>query len=171
MVVIRVSRPDDGPRLQEIERLAGQRFREIGLDDVADHEPLPVEAHAEYAAAGRSWVAVDRADELFGFVLVDLVDGGAHVEEISVRPDRQGQGAGRALLEHVRAWAAGHGWPAVTLLTFSDVAWNRPLYEHLGFRVVPDEELGPGLQARREAEAGRGLDPTRRVCMRWDVPR
>lgn len=168
MVVIRAARAADGPALREIERLAGQRFRDVGLDDVAAHEPVPVEVLAGYAAGGRSWVAVDDGGEPIGFVLVDLVDGDAHVEELSVRPDRQGQGVARALLAHVRAWAAASGLSGVTLSTFSQVPWNRPLYEHLGFRVVPDDELGPGLRRVRAAEAARGLDPATRVCMRWE---
>ena len=170
MVVIRAASAADGPALREIELLAGQRFRDVGLDDVAAYQPASLEVLARYAASGRSWVAVDEADDPIGFVLVDLVDGSAHVEELSVRPDRQGQGVGRGLLEHVRAWAAGSGLSGVTLSTFSDVSWNRPLYEHLGLRVLADEELGPGLRAVRAAEAARGLDPAARVCMRWDPP-
>ncbi len=61
----------------------------------------------------------------------------------------------------------------MTLTTFSDVEWNRPLYEHLGFTVVPDEELSPGLLAIRDHERERGLEPPPRVCMRkqyWAQP-
>jgi hypothetical protein len=57
----------------------------------------------------------------------------------------------------------------VTLTTFSDVAWNRPLYEHLGFRAMREHEIGPELRALRDTEAAHGLDPTTRVCMRFDL--
>ena len=163
---IRSARPDDGPALQEIERLAGVRFRDVGLPHIADAEPESIEALAEYAGAGRSWVAIDSGDQPIGYVIVDEVDGAAHIEQISVRPDHQGAGVGRGLVDRARAWAAEHGRPAITLTTFSDVPWNRPLYEHLGFTVLADHEIGPELRSLRAAEAGLGLDPALRVCMR-----
>jgi hypothetical protein len=76
---------------------------------------------------------------------------------------------GRALLDRVEVWARETDRPAITLTTFADVPWNRPLYEHLGFRVLTEAELGPGLRAVRTTEAGHGLDPTTRVCMRLDI--
>jgi GNAT superfamily N-acetyltransferase len=162
---IRPSRAGDGPALQEIERLAGVRFRDVGMPAIADAEPESIEDLAVYADAGRSWVAVDDADRPVAYVIVDEVDGAAHIEQISVRPDRQGTGIGRGLVDQVRAWAAEHSRPAVTLTTFSEVPWNRPLYEHLGFTVLAEHEIGPGLRARRAAEADLGLDPALRVCM------
>lgn len=165
---VRAAHADDGPALQEIERLAGLRFRQVGLGHVADHDPAPLAVLAGYAAAGRSWVAVVDGVPA-GYTLVDVVDGNAHIEQVSVTPDLQGRGIGRALVERVRAWAVEQHRSAITLTTFGDVAWNRPLYEHLGFRVVTDDEVGPGLRALRAAEAGRGLDPATRVCMVLDV--
>jgi GNAT superfamily N-acetyltransferase len=168
-VMIRPSRPDDGQSLQEIERLAGERFREVGLHSVADDAPASVATLAEYAAAGRGWVAVDEAERPLGYVIVDIVDGNAHVEQISVRPDCQGAGVGRALLRQVRAWAADGARSAITLTTFGEVPWNRPFYEHLGFRVLTDDEIGPELRAVRDGETAHGLDPDLRVCMQLDL--
>jgi GNAT superfamily N-acetyltransferase len=165
-VRIRPSRPDDGRALQEIERLAGVRFRDVGLPAIADAEPESIEELTQYADAGRSWVAVDDADRPIGYVIVDEVDGAAHIEQISVRPDHQGTGVGRALVDQVRAWAAEHGRSAITLTTFFDVPWNRPLYEHLGFTVLADDQIGAELRAVRDHEAHLGLDPALRVCMR-----
>lgn len=162
-LTIRPATADDSDVLRQIERLAGQRYREVGLDHVADDDPDSWEALAAYARDGRSWVAVDLGP--VGYVLVDVVDGCAHVEQVTVRPDHQGSGVGRALLEQVRRWAIATGRPAITLTTFRDVPWNRPLYEHLGFRVLADDEIGPELRAVRAREATHGLDPTTRVCM------
>lgn len=166
---VRGARGDDGPSLRAMEEQAGRRFRELGLDEVADDEPLSSEVLGRYAAAGRCWVAVDAADEPVGYVLVDLVDADAHVEQVSVRPDHQGRGVARALLACVRAWAAERGCSGVTLTTFTHVPWNRPLFEHLGFRVLAVDETASGLRAVRAAEAARSLDPSLRVCMRWDL--
>jgi ribosomal protein S18 acetylase RimI-like enzyme len=98
---IRATQADEAEVLRDIERSAGQRFREVGLPDVADAEPMSVEALTEYARDGRSWVAVDAHGEPLGYVIVDIVDGQAHIEQISVRPDEQGTGLGRALIAHV----------------------------------------------------------------------
>jgi GNAT superfamily N-acetyltransferase len=170
-IVIRGARVDDGPALREIERLAGEQFRAVGLDSVADHEPAPVETLARYAMAGRSWVAVDERDRPVGYVVVDEVDGDAHIEQISVRPDHQGAGVGRTLIDRVRAWSASTGRSSVTLTTFADVSWNGPLYEHLGFVVIPEDEIGPELRAIRDSETAHGLDPATRVCMRLYLDR
>jgi GNAT superfamily N-acetyltransferase len=165
-ITIRPAQPADGPALQDIERAAGERFREVGMDAIADDEPPSLDVLYGYAIAGRAWVASDGDGGPVGYMLVDVVDDCAHVEQISVRPDRQGDGVGRALLDHVRDWAAATDRRGVTLTTFADVPWNRPLYEHLGFQVMPEDEIGPELRALREVEASHGLDPKTRVCMR-----
>lgn len=166
---IRPARPDDAERLRAIERAAGTRFAEMGMADIADAEPLATAALVAYAQAGRAWVAVDDRDRAVGYVVVDVVDGCAHVEQVSVDPDYQGRGVGRALLDEVERWAASRDMPAMTLTTFDQVPWNRPLYEHLGFAVIDDPELQPGLRAVRDAETKHGLDPNTRVCMRRAV--
>lgn len=163
--LLRPARPEDGPALREIERRAGERFRSVGRPEIADDEPLPLDVLAAYARAGRSWVAVGEDDAPAGYVLVDLVDGCAHIEQVTVDPGRQGTGLGRALVDRSRSWAAESGLAGVTLTTFADVPWNAPLYRHLGFRVLAGDELGPGLRAVLEAEAAHGLDPTERVVM------
>ena len=173
---IRPSSPADGERLREIERAAGERFREVDLAAIAEDEPMSVDELAAYAGDGRSWVATiaddrnsdsdsDRLASVVGYVLVDVVDGHAHIEQISVDPDVQGQGVGRALLDRVEEYARANGLMSLTLTTFRDVPWNAPLYAHLGFRELAAAEVGPGLAALVEAEASHGLDPDQRVCM------
>jgi GNAT superfamily N-acetyltransferase len=164
--MIRPARPDDAERLRSIERAAGARFYEVGMTDIADAEPMTTATLVAYAEAGRSWVAVDDRDRAVGYVVVDLIDGCAHVEQISVDPDQQGQGLGRALLDEVGRWAAVRDVTAITLTTFDQVSWNRPLYEHFGFAVVVEADLSPGLRAVRDLETEHGLDPAARVCMR-----
>jgi GNAT superfamily N-acetyltransferase len=165
--VIRAARADDAERLRAVEVAAGARFREVGMPAIADADPMPVDGLVGYAESGRSWVAVGDGDDVaVAYVVVHEVDGCAHVEQLSVAPEHQGRGLGRALLHRVEAWAVAHGMPALTLTTFRDVPWNRPLYEHLGFRTLAERELTPGLHTVREEEAGMGLDPSIRVCMR-----
>lgn len=168
-VTVRPVRPDDIDTIRAIERRAGERFRTVGLDHVADDEPLPADEIGRYARAQRAWVAAGADDGPVGYVLADVVDGAAHIEQVSVDPDHQGRGVGRLLVEKVTGWAAATGHRYVTLTTFDRVPWNRPLYEHLGFRVLSEEEIGPELRAVRATEAAHGLDPAGRVAMRIDL--
>src|SRR5438132_5008105 len=73
----------------------------------------------------------------------------------------------RALIECVRAWAAERGLTAMTLTTFADVPWSAPLYRHLGFRVLNEDELGPQLREVRDSETAHGLDPAKRSACVW----
>ena len=166
---VRPALPADLPDLRRIEWAAGQRYRDYGLDHVADDEPLSVEALLGYATNDRAWVATAGGDEPVGYILVDVVDGAAHIEQVSVAPEHQGQGIGRALVEQVVAWATTRGVTTVTLTTFGHIPWNRPLYEHLGFRVLNEDEIGVGLRSVRQVEAEHGLDPDLRVAMGMDL--
>ncbi|MCU1464754.1 MAG: hypothetical protein JWM72_682 [Actinomycetia bacterium] len=166
---IRTPRPDELERLRDIERAAGAIFAEVGFADVAAHEPESAEALAEYTRAGRAWLIADDDDLPVGYAVVDIVDGVAHLEQLSVVPERGRQGLGTALLEHTCTWAAAHGYDAVTLTTFRAVAWNAPYYAKHGFDIMSDDEIGPELRALCALEAEHGLEPGQRVCMRRAV--
>jgi GNAT superfamily N-acetyltransferase len=155
--------------LREIERAAGRYFRDVGMPEIAEDEPFPVEALAEYQRAGRAWVAVDGADQPIAYLIAELVDGCVHIEQVSVHPDHARQGVGRALLDHAAAHARADGTAALTLTTFAEVPWNAPYYRRCGFRILGEGELTPGLRTIREREAAHGLDRWPRVCMRRDV--
>lgn len=164
-MAVRAPLKDELPLLQAIGVAAGRRFAEVGLDTVADDLPLDVAALEAWRKAGRAWVTTDRDGHPVGFVVVDLIDGGAHIEEISVLPELGGKGHGMALMRHVEGWARRKGFTTVTLTTFRDVPWNRPWYERRGYRVLAEDEWTPGLAARRTEEAAHGLDPDQRVVM------
>jgi len=104
-------------------------------------------------------------DQPVAYLLVEVVDGCAHVEQVSVHPSHARLRIGRRLIDHAGAWAAEHGLPALTLTTFVDVPWNGPYYQRLGFRFLRDDELGPGLRAVRDREAAAGLDAWPRAAM------
>ncbi|MEY2431026.1 MAG: hypothetical protein QOC92_751 [Acidimicrobiaceae bacterium] len=138
------------------------------MTDIAAAEPFSVEELRVYLAGERVWVMVQE-DAIVGYALVDIVDGLAHLEQLSVDPRHGRRGYGAALLAHVREWARDHPLAAVTLTTFEHVPWNAPYYARHGFRVLDDHELGPELRQLRASEARQGLDPALRVCMRSEV--
>ena len=167
-ITVRHASEADGPRLQEIELAAGAQFRTVGMDDIADDEPFTLDELAAYRHDGRSFVAeIDGV--VVGYIVIDIVGDAAHIEQVSVVPEAQGRGVGRALVGRAAAVAAERGLAALTLTTFRDVAWNAPLYAHLGFRLLADHELSAELRALRDRETAHGLDPSLRVCMRQEL--
>jgi GNAT superfamily N-acetyltransferase len=157
---------DDLATLVGIEAAAGAAFRDLGMDAVADDDPGSVEDLAPYAEAGRAFVAVDTEDRPVGYLLVDALDGAAHIEQVSVHPDHARRRIGCALIEHAAWWARSRRLGALTLTTYLEVPWNGPYYERLGFSYLAAEEETPGLRAIRIREQARGLDAWPRACMR-----
>ena len=128
--MVRAARSDDLPKLREVERAAGESFRAVGMDLVADDEPFSVAELAAYQEHGRAWVVADDADEPVGYLLLDVVDGNGHVEQVSVHPDHAGRRLGARLVdEAAEGWAQLHRLAALTLTTHAEVPWNGPYYE------------------------------------------
>lgn len=163
---IRAVRLDELPVLQDIERAAGQCFRDIGMPEIADDEPLTLGELARYQQAGLAWAAATSADTPVAYLIAERVDGNLHVEQVSVHPNSARHGIGRSLLDHLADHATGEGVPALTLTTFTEVAWNAPYYARCGFQLLDDRGLTPGLRRIREREAAHGLDRWPRSCMR-----
>jgi GNAT superfamily N-acetyltransferase len=163
---IRAVHIDELSLLQDIERAAGRCFRDIGMSEIADHEPLPLGELARYHRAGLAWVAVDEANAPMAYLIADRVDGNLHIEQVSVHPDSARRGIGRSLLDHLAEHAVADGIPALTLTTFAHVPWNAPYYARCGFRALGESMLTPGLRDIREREAAHGLDRWPQVCMR-----
>jgi N-acetylglutamate synthase-like GNAT family acetyltransferase len=119
-------------------------------------------------AEGLVWVAED-AGELIGFAACQAYFDALHLWELAVRHDRQGKGAGRALVETAAAEARRLGLSAVTLTTFRDIPWNGPLYARLGFKELSPAELDARLTAVLMRERRLGLDAKARCAMRLDL--
>jgi GNAT superfamily N-acetyltransferase len=162
------ARPRDLRHIATIERAAARMLAghipEPLLDEVT---PLSVLAAAQ--AAGRLWVAL-LDDTPVGYAHVEIVEPNvAHLMELDVHPDHGRRGIGRRLVTEVSRWAGAQRCSAVTLTTFRDLPWNMPFYQRLGFDAVEIHTLSPALNAIRESETRRGLDPARRVVMRGPV--
>jgi GNAT superfamily N-acetyltransferase len=166
---IRTARVEELASLIEIERAAGEAFRQLGMGLVADDDPGSAEELVPYAEDGRAFVAVDPADRPLAYLVVAALDGAAHIEQVSVDPAHAGRKIGRALIEHAETWARDRGLAALTLTTYVEVPWNGPYYERLGFRYLTPDEETPGLRAIRDRERRSGLDAWPRACMRRTV--
>jgi GNAT superfamily N-acetyltransferase len=161
-VRIRPATPADFDALASIEVAAGQLFREIGMDSIADDDP----PSADELAAAAAVLVAELDDSPVGYAHLELVDDHTHLEQLSVLPEHGGQGIGTALMDAVCDWARARGDDAVTLTTFRDVAFNAPLYAKRGFSEVPEAAWTPGIRVVVAEEAAHGLDPAQRVVMR-----
>lgn len=155
--------------LPALEMRAGARFRAVGRDDVADAPPMPLLSLELAHADGGVIVARAPSGLPVGFAVVEPLDDGLHLSELSVEPAWARQALGTRLLEHVVMLARQRGCPAVTLSTFADVPWNAPYYAARGFTPVPRAEQSAALRDIATADALRGLDPDARVVMRRPV--
>jgi GNAT superfamily N-acetyltransferase len=166
-----LARFDELEAIRDIEVAACRAFAEIGMVEIAEDAPWPVEALEEYRAHGRAWVATDSEGRPIAYILADILDGNAHIEQVSVHPDSSHRGIGRALIDHVAEWAGARGLDALTLTTFANVAWNAPYYVRCGFETMEPNDLGPDLLRVRAEETTQGLDRYERVVMRRFVQR
>ena len=153
---VRRAEPDEFERLRWVETESDRLLAQIGIGPFPDDDHDRLDAAAVVLAAG---------DPAVGFVSVRLVDGEAHVDQLSVVPECGGRGIGRDLLDAAIRWARHQGLSGVTLTTFRDVPWNAPFYLRVGFEVLVD--LPSGLDAVRADERERGFDAMGpRVAMR-----
>ena len=143
-----MARPGEFARLRAIELEADDLYLTVGIG------PFPVDdVHDRLDQMAVVFVA---GDPPVGFVSVELLDGEAHIDQLSVLATHGGRGTGRALLDEAIRWARVEGLAGVTLTTFRDVPWNAPFYRRLGFEVVT--EPANGLAGRRADERSEGFD-------------
>jgi GNAT superfamily N-acetyltransferase len=167
--MIRAARPGDVPALPAVQRAAGARFRDAGMAEVADLAPAAADRLTDAVRAGLLWVCTGGQDRPTALLLASVVPGAAHIEQVSVHPARAGRGIGAALIEHLGSWAAERGLAELTLTAFSDVPWNAPYYERLGFVRVPESRLRPEEKDRARRNAAGPLGGWPRVAMRRPV--
>jgi GNAT superfamily N-acetyltransferase len=163
---IRPAEEPDISSIVEVERSAGRRFRDLGLDAIADSDPPSDPVLLGRIEAGAAWVAVAEPARVLGYATASIVDSQAHLEQVSVLEDAGRRGIGRGLIETVHDWARQQGLAAITLTTFATVPWNGPYYRSLGYQELSEDAQGPALRALRRAEREAGLDVVPRVAMR-----
>jgi len=90
--MIRLARQEDVAHLPDLERAAGAAFRDLDMASIADDEPPSTNELLAYQRAGRAWVATDDVDQPIAYLVVDVLDEAAHVEQVSVHPDSPARG-------------------------------------------------------------------------------
>ena len=154
-----------------IELAASAMFPEADLPAEIRYLVTENEFLNEAQSEARLWVALDDDRTPVGFAMADIVDGGAHLDEMDVMPEFARQGIGTRLMHTLVDWARSSDYPALTLVTFRHVPWNAPFYEKLGFVAMESSEVGRDLRLLLAEEREAGIDVRNRVCMKMDLPR
>ena len=120
----------DRAAVEDIVRAAYEPWvRAIGV------RPAPLDA--DYASLiSQGSVFVCGTDELTGVIVLIPEEDVLLIENVAVRPDRQGEGIGQSLLAFAELQAQQSGRAAVRLYTHSEMASNIALYERLGYAVT-----------------------------------
>jgi GNAT superfamily N-acetyltransferase len=103
---------------------------------------LTPEAVAAQVASGVVFVA-EEAGQLVGSVFCEQKGDALYVGKLAVRPDRQGRGIGRALLQAAGDEARRRGLAALELQTRIELTENHAAFARLGFTKVA-ESAHPG---------------------------
>ncbi len=80
------------------------------------------------------------------FARLEVVDGHAHLGQLSVMPEYGRLGIGTSLVVAACDWARRRGHGLITLTTFADIPFNTPFYRRLGFRPLATDEVGPEMR-------------------------
>lgn len=133
---VRLARPSDLRHLAPIEDAGGPMFEEhLGRPAPELRQPAPSGATRDQAG---TLLVVGEPPAGFAHLLV--IEGHAHLEQVSVHPDHQWQGLGRLLVAAAREEMRWAGFEELTLCTYRDLPWNGPFYASLGFEEVVDPE-------------------------------
>jgi GNAT superfamily N-acetyltransferase len=161
---VRPARFDELGQLAAIEHRAGLLFAATPHAHVCSAPGLAREIVQDFWRNGFVFVAVDATGTIVGFALGGERGGEGYLRELDVDPPHGRRGIGRRLVAIAKDWAAERGHETLFLSTFVDVAWNAPLYQRLGFDIVPADSLTPAMKEIQANEARAGL--ANRVFMR-----
>jgi GNAT superfamily N-acetyltransferase len=153
---VRPARAADLKHIADIEDSGGPLFEEAFGDLTGDVLLSPAPSGGERLDEPGFLLVVGPVGAPFGFAHVEVVDGFAHLGQVSVRPEQMRRGYGAALVRAAMREAFLLGYDRLSLTTYRDLPWNGPFYRALGF----EEEARPEpFEIRaREQQAALGLD-------------
>lgn len=164
MIRIRLASPDDVPKVAPLELAAGEVFRTIGMDAIANDPPIADSILLQAVEDRRLWVAVEYG-ALKAYLLGDYLPQSLHIDQVSVHPNAAHRGLGALMIESVSADPRSKRLGLLTLTSFRDVPWNAPYYERIGFVHIDEPDWPEGVAEKIAAERAQGLDAWPRVVM------
>ena len=132
MSVIRPCRDDERSAILEIVNAAAEAYRGVIPEDCW-HEPyMPEEELDAEIAAGVEFWGYEADGELVGVMGIQPVKDVVLIRHAYVRSERQGEGIGRALLDHLRRLTDR----PILIGTWATAEWAIRFYERNGFELV-----------------------------------
>jgi ribosomal protein S18 acetylase RimI-like enzyme len=126
--MIRNARADEADAVRDVVFAAYQRHVAV-----IGTEPGPMlDDYAVRIATGQVWVLQD-ADGIAGVLVLEDCPDRFLLDNIAIRPERQGRGFGRLLLDFSEAEAMRRGWDTVTLYTNALMTDNIAIYAARGY--------------------------------------
>lgn len=165
---IRPAASADLAEIPKVELAAAALFSEADLPQRLRYKVIAAADLSRAMRDGRLWVALVDA-RIAGFVMANIVDGQAFLDELDVHPAFGRRGIGTSLVGEVVRWARRQRCETLSLITFCHLRWNAPFYEKLGFIRLTAEEHGPELAGLIDEEALVGIDRGKRVAMRLEL--
>lgn len=106
-------------------------------------EPRPLAADYGALISGERVYVLENG-EVDALIVFESDDDVLFIENVAVRPDRQGRGLGRRLMAFAEFRARSLDLPAVRLYTNEKMISNIALYESLGYRISGREAINGG---------------------------
>lgn len=164
MIEIRLASHSDVPFLAAIERAAGEMFRDLDMNVIADDEPIPEPDLLCGVDECRLWVAVSDSQPV-AYLLATMLERSLHIDQLTVHPDFSRRRISARLIDTLADDERSQRAGALTLTTFKYVRWNAPYYERLGFRELADIEWPEDIARIVAHERILGLHVWPRVVM------
>jgi ribosomal-protein-alanine N-acetyltransferase len=127
----------------DLARLNYAPMQESDLQEVLDLEqtvyphPWSMANFLDSLASGyEAWVLRDTDNELMGYFLLMAIVDEAHLLNVAVSAERQGQGLGRFLLNQAVACARGLGMESVLLEVRPSNTRALEIYQRYGFETI-----------------------------------
>jgi ribosomal-protein-alanine N-acetyltransferase len=127
----------------DLARLNYAPMQESDLQEVLDLEqtvyphPWSMANFVDSLASGyEAWVLRDTDNELMGYFLLMAIVDEAHLLNVAVSAERQGQGLGRFLLNQAVACARGLGMESVLLEVRPSNTRALEIYQRYGFQII-----------------------------------
>ncbi len=164
---IQPAKETDIPLLGAIEAAAGTIFPPGSLPENILAERGPVDVLMDALHQSRLLVAVGADHAPMGYAFWQNVAGSALLAQMDVHPQHGRKGLGTALVTRIIDQVAQAGFPYLYLTTFSDVPWNAPFYQKLGFVLLDADDQPDFIKESLRDEEARGM--SNRVAMRYAI--
>lgn len=135
--VIRPARPDDRDAVEAVVHAAYS----IYVDRIGKPPAPMLDNYSARIADGSVSVVEDSAGDIAAIIVLIPESDHLLLDNIAVRPDYQGQGFGRVLIEFAESEAERLGYSRIRLYTHEKMTENIGLYRRIGF-----VETGRGQQ-------------------------